>query len=75
MASLTIVDTLLHSRLLEGSFLNIFDVAMKALHTDIFPQHNIANMNSDKTSYFDQSGKTFTVEGNTHTYTNTNTRI
>lgn len=47
--------------------MNIFDVEMKILNTEVFPHHNIADLNSRKTSLcFDQLGETFTVKGNNH---------
>ena len=48
----------------------VYDVAAKVLGTKKFPQHNIADLNSDITFIvFFQSGEAFTVKGNKHTHT------
>ena len=50
------------------------DVATKVLGTELFPEHNIADLNSGITlSVFVQSGEVFTVKGNKHTHTHTHT--
>ena len=50
----------------------VYDVATKVLDTELFPQHNIAGLISGITFIvLFQSGETFTVEGNTHIYTDT----
>ena len=48
----------------------VYDVTMKVLDTEKFPQHNIADLISGITfiALF-QSGKASTVEGNKHTHT------
>ena len=48
----------------------VYDVAMKALDTKEFPQHNIAGLISGITVIvLFQSGEAFRVEGNKHTKT------
>ena len=49
----------------------VYDVAKKLIDTELFPEHNIADLNSD---IFVQSREAFTVKGNTHTHTHTHAR-
>ena len=46
----------------------VYDVVTKELDTELFLQHNIADLNSD-IHCFVQSGEAFTVKGNEHTQT------
>ena len=52
---------------------------MKVLGTELFPQCNLRNLNSNKTFYcFVQTGETFTMKRNsthTHTHTHTHTQL
>ena len=80
MALPGLIDTLLQSCQLEGSFFIVFDAETKALDTEIFPQHTISDLNSGISIYcFVQPGDAFTVNRNkhlrTHTHTHTHTQI
>ena len=53
----------------------VYDVAMKVLDTNWFPQHNIAGLISGITFVIlFQSGEAFTMERNTHKHTHTHTQ-
>ena len=54
----------------------VYDVAMKALDTKEFPQHNIAGLISGITVIvLFQSGEASTLEENKHTHTHTHTLL
>ena len=69
-----LIDTLLRSCQLEGDFMFIFDTKMKALDTEIFPQHTIADLGITFIILVSQEKSLkFNVKGNKHTHTHTHT--
>ena len=55
--------------------MNVFDTGMKILDTELFPQHNIANLNSGNMHCFVQLQAAFTMKENKHTHAHTQTHI
>ena len=69
-----LIDTLLRSCQLEGDFMFIFDTKMKALDSEIFPQHTIADLGITFIILVSQEKSLKSnVKGNKHTHTHTHT--